>query len=99
RPAAARGAHAERPLHLLARPGPGLQDGRAEDPRAAADGGTGAGNALRRARVPRRGPRQRPGAAAGAGGADPRVRRRAALTRSRSEAKDELETVLDLPHG
>src|SRR5207245_2370290 len=59
--------------------GAGLQDGGAEDPRAAADGGEGAGTAIRRPRVPRRPPRRWAGAAAGAGGAGPRLRRRPPL--------------------
>ena len=65
----------DRPLHLLARPGPLLQDGRAEDPGAARAGRDGARAALRHPRLPRRGPRATARAAAGARGAGRRVDR------------------------
>jgi len=48
RAAAARGAHRDRPLHLLARPGRRLQDRRARDPQATASRRGGARRAVRR---------------------------------------------------
>ena len=71
----ARGHERDRPLHLLARPGARLQDGRAQDPRAARTRREAARHGLRRARVPRRGARVRLGAARRAREADRRVHR------------------------
>ena len=61
----------------IANPGPGarLQDGRAEDPRAARASGAGAGREVRPAPLPRRGARPGRGAARRARSADRRVDR------------------------
>ena len=84
--AAARGHHRDRPLHLVARTGAVLLPRLHEDPRAARARRGCARRGVRRARLPRRGARERRALAAGARTADRRLHRRAAEAGERGRA-------------